>query len=638
MGVFLVIVIVIVIFVVYSNNKEKERRRKQARHNEAENIKKKYKLGYDAWAADRARFHTFGYYTDDYIVEHKEEIIWRNNEIIKRNNEIAERNKARAHNDILFEKAQKEFTDSCFKLSKNELPDFGRYFYYIDWIKHSSDGNGSEEKFKIWQFFPEAVCLAEDLNYEYRHYEKSNAENIPKYQDMTLKFTDSVYDKINKFISNVANLSSSPLLVVLIDNKRDSRQEQIFQLEQRVYGGGNAKLLLHADSEGRLLPEWSVESIEYHLKPIKRDIENTIVIPISELTADIDTRDSQIVNVIAVDVYTQNHRLANVCNAIKSRLHPSSAAISYISLLKCYEKDEMKAILEKAEEKWKLQELHIDAMVIKEFDSDGYKLWKYSLLQSGVSEDDITNKMIVDAEDRIAKLQLKFENEEKEIIENVKNAVAQWNHLTPDFTYKYLLRYYPVKCEFEATDDEWDDRWIVWNFKNNPAKVSPEKHDEAMTWVIQKTEKMLFETFDKDALKHLTLVCIPASSKSSTERRFKDFSETLCKDTGMDNAYTHITVSQEVVPKSQGGTGLPTLEFDADFFKNKNIIIFDDVITSGRSMLRMKLKMEQLGATVIAGMSIGKTFHHRPDNQNNSSVSPVRSQDFNGDVPFSNCW
>lgn len=39
--------------------------------------------------------------------------------------------------------------------------------------------------------------------------------------------------------------------------------------------------------------------------------------------------------------------------------------------------------------------------------------------------------------------------------------------------------------------------------------------------------------------------------------------------------------------------------------------MLDDVITRGNSMLRFKNKLETLGATVIAGVSIGKTTHER---------------------------
>jgi predicted amidophosphoribosyltransferase len=152
-----------------------------------------------------------------------------------------------------------------------------------------------------------------------------------------------------------------------------------------------------------------------------------------------------------------------------------------------------------------------------------------------------------------------------------------------------------------------------------------------MNWVVHNVKDQLIESFGRESWKYLTLVCIPASSNLDTERRFKDFSSMLCEETGMGNAYPYITVSQEVVPKSLGGTGRPTLEFDTGFFKSKNVLIFDDIITKGLSMIRMKQKLEQLGATVIAGISIGKTFHHRPEDQN---VNTRRSSIFDDDLPF----
>lgn len=41
------------------------------------------------------------------------------------------------------------------------------------------------------------------------------------------------------------------------------------------------------------------------------------------------------------------------------------------------------------------------------------------------------------------------------------------------------------------------------------------------------------------------------------------------------------------------------------------MLLFDDVITKGDSMLRFKRKMEELGAIVVGGFSIGKTTHMR---------------------------
>jgi orotate phosphoribosyltransferase len=54
-------------------------------------------------------------------------------------------------------------------------------------------------------------------------------------------------------------------------------------------------------------------------------------------------------------------------------------------------------------------------------------------------------------------------------------------------------------------------------------------------------------------------------------------------------------------------SGLRTVELDCQFFKDKYVIIFDDVVTSGGSMLRAKDRLEKLGAFVVSWMSVGKT-------------------------------
>lgn len=83
----------------------------------------------------------------------------------------------------------------------------------------------------------------------------------------------------------------------------------------------------------------------------------------------------------------------------------------------------------------------------------------------------------------------------------------------------------------------------------------------------------------------------------------------------MMNAYDRITVVSSTSEKKFGGSGICTdnLSFERSYFRGRYILLFDDVITKGESMLRFKRKMEELGANVIAGFSIGRTKHERPD-------------------------
>ena len=51
------------------------------------------------------------------------------------------------------------------------------------------------------------------------------------------------------------------------------------------------------------------------------------------------------------------------------------------------------------------------------------------------------------------------------------------------------------------------------------------------------------------------------------------------------------------------------IDFDIPFFKGKEVCVFDDVVTTGRSYARFANLLEENGANVVGGMFLGKTFY-----------------------------
>lgn len=51
------------------------------------------------------------------------------------------------------------------------------------------------------------------------------------------------------------------------------------------------------------------------------------------------------------------------------------------------------------------------------------------------------------------------------------------------------------------------------------------------------------------------------------------------------------------------------IEVDADFFKNKIVCIWDDVVTTGSSFCAYSNQLEQVGAHVTDGIFLGKTSY-----------------------------
>lgn len=77
----------------------------------------------------------------------------------------------------------------------------------------------------------------------------------------------------------------------------------------------------------------------------------------------------------------------------------------------------------------------------------------------------------------------------------------------------------------------------------------------------------------------------------------------------------YIDILNEGEAKHLGGVAQAQFSINSDYFKDKYVILFDDVITSGRSMENFKRLLEGSGAKVIAGLSIGKTRHEREFSQ-----------------------
>ena len=207
--------------------------------------------------------------------------------------------------------------------------------------------------------------------------------------------------------------------------------------------------------------------------------------------------------------------------------------------------------------------------------------------------------------------------QEQILLDSIPAKVQNWESLWGDLHIKYLIDYYPTTADFEADDEEWENRWLVWNFKNDPDKTSEKDHQNALNRVIPDFVDVLTDTFGKETLRYLTLVCIPASTQEKNEARYKVFSEELCQRTGIENGYGFTQVLRDRTAQHEGGNrNNVNYSFDDSFFNGKRVILFDDIITKGDSMHAAKSKLEAIGAIVICGLAIGKTRHeHRESDE-----------------------
>lgn len=201
------------------------------------------------------------------------------------------------------------------------------------------------------------------------------------------------------------------------------------------------------------------------------------------------------------------------------------------------------------------------------------------------------------------------EIEAKEKVERMKRCVQGWHVTRYGISHSYLIEYLKTNAPREATQSEWDDRNLIWAFKNDPDKSNNKySYEEALGIIVPKYTRKLRDTFGS-MVSDLTLVCIPASNETKNSRRWREFSSRVCSELNMWNGYSYISIESSASARHLGGDGITTLSFDRSFFKGKQVVLCDDIKTSGKSLQRMRQQLESLGATVVCALTIGVTVH-----------------------------
>ena len=211
---------------------------------------------------------------------------------------------------------------------------------------------------------------------------------------------------------------------------------------------------------------------------------------------------------------------------------------------------------------------------------------------------------IIESESSLKERQKQITNN-RDIDARLKRAVKGWGEVK-GIPYYHFFWYYPVRFHNISQTSQYV-RSLVFQFKDGIQCAD----------VITLLKSKLAQTFNDEDLQQLTFVCIPASTIAVNEERYEDFSERLSNQLGMRNAFKHIHIIRERMAAHLGGEDEAVYSFDKAFFKEQKIVLFDDIVTRGSSMQRFKLKMNELGATVVCALSIGRTYSdwngHKPE-------------------------
>ncbi len=198
---------------------------------------------------------------------------------------------------------------------------------------------------------------------------------------------------------------------------------------------------------------------------------------------------------------------------------------------------------------------------------------------------------------------------QQEIVNSLKFAVSKWPVCRQGTYHVYsFFKYYPTSVR-NIPDQDMANRKAVWCFKDGDSKNNS-NYDIILNRTLDICYKLINNTFGNNS-KYLTLFCIPASSRAKNELRYRNFSNLLCAKTNMINSFNHVYVTHDGNPKhiSYFNKVPNVVNINRPFFKNKNILIFDDIITKGVSIVNMGQLLESTGATVIGALTLGVTCH-----------------------------
>lgn len=106
------------------------------------------------------------------------------------------------------------------------------------------------------------------------------------------------------------------------------------------------------------------------------------------------------------------------------------------------------------------------------------------------------------------------------------------------------------------------------------------------------------------------LIPIPASTRERQRKRFPVVCYYLSEWLGITDGFKAIWIEEDreqLKGKGKDKDILRNLQFTRRYIRGKNVVLLDDVLTTGESFRQLQRKMKQLGALSVIGVFLGKT-------------------------------
>lgn len=168
-----------------------------------------------------------------------------------------------------------------------------------------------------------------------------------------------------------------------------------------------------------------------------------------------------------------------------------------------------------------------------------------------------------------------------------------------------LYNYIPQRFLHRVSFEQQDTSRMVIGFKDG--------RNVYTRWAARQFAKALA----CNDLSEVVITCIPASTRCAHVRRWKRFSQLLCKLTGAINGFDRVQVSGSrkrlhVTGEYELATNIKHyVHIDAEYFRGKRVLVIDDIYTTGQSSQAFIDALQAAGATVVMAAFLAKTMHFR---------------------------
>lgn len=165
--------------------------------------------------------------------------------------------------------------------------------------------------------------------------------------------------------------------------------------------------------------------------------------------------------------------------------------------------------------------------------------------------------------------------------------------------YYYMMDYLPVR--YTGTDQQIADRKAVWNFKdgNTPARI--------VTGLVERVRRIV-GGHPSDFV-----VCfVPASTEWKTNRRYAHVASEIQRLTGVQTTLEAVTRDEDGEPGHIAGKAADPaagFSFCPRYYRGKNVILVDDVVTRGRTLSGTGNRILSGGAASVVGLVVARTIN-----------------------------